>query len=125
MSDELSLREAITTRPADPADWPAIGRLAQVAVEHLVDAASQEEWTQARRAFSGWRKHWVATTGGEILGYTAVERSDVCAVPAASVILENVVAFELAAALIDKFGGDSVQEMQRRWKLFHQMASLR
>ncbi len=41
------------------------------------------------------------------------ERSDVCAVPAASVILENVVAFEVAAALVDKFGGDSLQEMLR------------
>ena len=40
------------------------------------------------------------------------ERSDVCAVPAASVILENVVAFEIAAALVDKFGGDSLAEMQ-------------
>lgn len=50
------------------------------------------------------------------------ERSDICAVPAASVILENVVAFEIAAALVDKFGGDSVAEMQARWQLFHQMA---
>ena len=50
------------------------------------------------------------------------ERSDVCAVPAASVIVENVVAFEMAAALVDKFGGDSLAEMQARWKLFHEMA---
>ncbi len=52
----------------------------------------------------------------------AYERSDVCAVPAAGVILENVVAFEIAAALIDKFGGDSLVEMQARWKLFQEMA---
>ena len=52
----------------------------------------------------------------------AYERSDVCAVPAAGVILENVVAFEVAAALIDKFGGDSLEEMQARWKLFLEMA---
>ena len=50
------------------------------------------------------------------------ERSDVCAVSAASVIVENVVAFEIAAALVDKFGGDSLAEMQARWKLFHEMA---
>jgi chorismate synthase len=50
------------------------------------------------------------------------ERSDVCAVPAASVIVENVVAFEVAAALIDKFGGDSLVEMQARYKLFLDMA---
>ena len=53
------------------------------------------------------------------------ERSDVCAVSAASVIVENVVAFEVAAALIEKFGGDSVVEMEARWKLFHEMASQR
>lgn len=50
------------------------------------------------------------------------ERSDVCAVSAASIILENVVAFEIAAALVDKFGGDSLEEMQARWELFQQLA---
>ncbi|QGJ69813.1 Chorismate synthase [Planctomycetales bacterium 10988] len=53
------------------------------------------------------------------------ERSDVCAVSAASVILENVVAFEVATALVDKFGGDSIQEMRARWDLFHEMAKKR
>lgn len=43
------------------------------------------------------------------------ERSDICAVPAASVIVENVVAFEIAAALLEKLGGDSVAEMQSHW----------
>ena len=52
----------------------------------------------------------------------AYERSDVCAVSAASVIVESVVAFEVASALVDKFGGDSVAEMQGRWKLYHDMA---
>ncbi|NDC52818.1 MAG: chorismate synthase [Planctomycetia bacterium] len=55
----------------------------------------------------------------------AYERSDVCAVSAASVIVENVVAFEVAAALVDKFGGDSVEEMQARWRLYHDMARAR
>jgi chorismate synthase len=50
------------------------------------------------------------------------ERSDVCAVPAASVIVESVVAFEIAAALVDKFGGDSLPEMQARYELFQKMA---
>jgi len=40
------------------------------------------------------------------------ERSDVCAVPAASVIAENVVAFELARALLEKFAGDTLAEVQ-------------
>jgi len=52
----------------------------------------------------------------------AYERSDLCAVAAASCILENVVAFEIARALIDKFGGDSLEEMQARYKLFYDLA---
>ncbi|MBX3414404.1 MAG: chorismate synthase [Pirellulales bacterium] len=52
----------------------------------------------------------------------AYERSDVCAVSAASVIVENVVAFEVAAALIEKFGGDSLIEMKARWDQFMQLA---
>jgi chorismate synthase len=39
------------------------------------------------------------------------ERSDVCAVPAAAVVCEAVVAWELAAALLDKFGGDTVEDL--------------
>jgi chorismate synthase len=50
------------------------------------------------------------------------ERSDVCAISAAAIIVEHVVAFEVAAALIEKFGGDSVVEMKARYKLFHDMA---
>ena len=55
----------------------------------------------------------------------AYERSDVCAVSAASVIVESVVAFEVAAALVDKFGGDSVEEMQARYRLYHELARSR
>ena len=55
----------------------------------------------------------------------AYERSDVCAVSACSVIVENVVAFAVAAALVDKFGGDSVEEMRARWVLYHEMARSR
>lgn len=50
------------------------------------------------------------------------ERSDVCAVPAASVILENVVAFEIASAVVEKFGGDSLAEILARYELFQKMA---
>jgi chorismate synthase len=50
------------------------------------------------------------------------ERSDVCAISAASVIVENVVAFEVAAAFVDKFGGDSLTEMKARYELFLKMA---
>ena len=44
-----------------------------------------------------------------------VERSDVCAVPAAGVIGEAVSAIEIANAMIAKFGGDSVVEMRRNF----------
>lgn len=55
----------------------------------------------------------------------AYERSDVCAVSAASVIIENVVAFEVARALVEKFGGDSLVEMQARWDSFQELARRR
>lgn len=42
-----------------------------------------------------------------------IERSDTCAVPAALVVAEAVVAIEIANALLEKFGGDSVSEIQR------------
>jgi chorismate synthase len=41
------------------------------------------------------------------------QRSDVCAVPRAGVVAEAVVAFELARALLDKTGGDSLEEVRR------------
>jgi chorismate synthase len=42
----------------------------------------------------------------------AIERSDVCAVPAAAVVGEAMVAFVLADAFLEKFGGDSVDEIR-------------
>ena len=45
-----------------------------------------------------------------------MERADVCAVPAASVIGEAVSAIEIANAMIEKFGGDSVSEMRRNYE---------
>jgi chorismate synthase len=53
------------------------------------------------------------------------QRSDVCAVAAASCVVENVVAFEIARALVDKFGGDSLAEMLARWELFHRLGRKR
>lgn len=46
----------------------------------------------------------------------SVERSDTCAVPAASVIAENVIAIELANAFLEKFGGDSLEEIKRNYQ---------
>ncbi|MBI2094322.1 MAG: chorismate synthase, partial [Candidatus Omnitrophica bacterium] len=42
-----------------------------------------------------------------------VERTDVTTVPAAGVIGEAMVAFELARSILEKFGGDSLKEIQR------------
>lgn len=53
------------------------------------------------------------------------ERSDVCAISAAAIIVESVVAFEIASALVEKFGGDSVQEMKARYDLFLELARKR
>lgn len=45
-----------------------------------------------------------------------VERSDVSAVPAAGVVGEAVMAFELAGALLEKTGGDSLTEIRRNFR---------
>ncbi|MHB8157379.1 MAG: chorismate synthase [Desulfocucumaceae bacterium] len=45
----------------------------------------------------------------------SVERSDVCAVPAACVVGEAVTAWEIARACLEKFGGDSLEEINSRW----------
>ena len=46
------------------------------------------------------------------------ERSDISAISAASVVMENVVAFEIAVAMRAKFGGDSLREMKRNYDAF-------
>jgi chorismate synthase len=46
----------------------------------------------------------------------SVERSDVCSVPAAAVVGEAVVSFELAVAFLEKFGGDSLREITRNYE---------
>jgi chorismate synthase len=46
----------------------------------------------------------------------SVERSDVCAAPAAAVVGECVVAFEIARAFLEKFGGDSLREVRRNYE---------
>jgi len=45
----------------------------------------------------------------------AVERSDVCAVPAAAVVAEAMVALVVADAFLTKFGGDSMSELRRNF----------
>ncbi len=47
-----------------------------------------------------------------------VERSDCCAVPAAAVVAESVVAVEIANAVLEKFGGDSMAEVRRNYESY-------
>ena len=48
----------------------------------------------------------------------AIERSDVCAVPAAAVVGEAMVAIVLADAMLEKFGSDTVDEIRANWETF-------
>ncbi|MGD0464395.1 MAG: chorismate synthase [Tepidisphaeraceae bacterium] len=50
------------------------------------------------------------------------ERSDISAISAASVVMENVIAFEIARALLEKFGGDSVREIRANYENYLAMA---
>jgi chorismate synthase len=48
----------------------------------------------------------------------AYERSDVCALPAASVIGETICAWVIADAFLEKIGGDFMEEIQQRYQLY-------
>ena len=47
-------------------------------------------------------------------------RSDVCAVPAAAVVAEGEVAFVLAQAYLEKFGGDSLSDIRSNLRQYRQ-----
>jgi chorismate synthase len=55
----------------------------------------------------------------------AVERSDVCAVPAAAVVGEAMVAIVLADAALEKFGADSMDEIVANWQAYSARTSAR
>jgi chorismate synthase len=48
------------------------------------------------------------------------QRSDVCAVPAAGVVAEAMVALVLADAVLEKFGGDSLAETRRNARAYRE-----
>ncbi|MFG0304934.1 MAG: chorismate synthase [Phycisphaerales bacterium JB040] len=50
------------------------------------------------------------------------ERSDVCAVSAASVVMEHAVAFEVASVMLEKVGGDSVTETRSNYERYLELA---
>ena len=60
------------------------------------------------------------TTGEEAVAHH--QRSDVCAVPAAGVVAEAMVALVLADAALEKFGGDSVEETRRNCECYLEVA---
>ncbi|MGE4271573.1 MAG: chorismate synthase [Desulfitobacterium sp.] len=53
----------------------------------------------------------------------SVERSDVCAVPAALIVLQHVVAWEILQAVVDKFPSDTWEELQKAWRDYFQYVS--
>jgi chorismate synthase len=55
----------------------------------------------------------------------SIERSDVCAVPAAAVVGEAMVAFVLADAVIEKFGGDSIHDLVGSFQAFRDRTAAR
>ena len=60
----------------------------------------------------------MATKAPQLASY---ERSDVCAVPAASVIVENVVAFEIASAVVEKYVGTSLDAIKAAMAAMHNL----
>ena len=53
------------------------------------------------------------------------QRSDVCAVPAAGVVAEAMVALVLAEAALEKFGGDSIPEVRRNYENYLSSLSIK
>lgn len=53
------------------------------------------------------------------------ERSDVCALSACGVIAESVLAYELADAFLEKFGGDSLREIKRNYTGYRKQIGLK
>jgi len=68
---------------------------------------------------AGIRRRRSVNYGPEFFGinrsFKAIERSDVCVLPAAGVIGESMLALTLARAFLEKFGGDSMLEAKRNY----------
>jgi len=54
--------------------------------------------------------------------HSAYERSDVCAIAAASVVMEHVVGYEIARAFLGKFGGDTMEEVRAGYESYLELA---
>ena len=84
--------------------FPADGSLRVIARMSRAKAQLREELGTVRREFD-------VATGEPAKAIN--QRSDVTAVPAAGVVAEAMVALVLAEAAMEKFGGDSVEELRR------------
>lgn len=65
-------------RPCDD-DWQAILNLANCSLSEMPGAPSQQEWLDNRRSYSpseGIQRHFVATSGDQIVGYACIEHRD-------------------------------------------------
>ena len=82
-------------------------RLLQFAAEPLRVRAAMKPISTVPRALAT-----VDTASGEA-AVAINQRSDVCAVPAAGVVAEAMVALVVADAVLEKFGGDSAEETRR------------
>lgn len=49
-----------------------------------------------------------------------IERSDICAVPAAAVVGEAMLAFGLARSFLHKFGGDNIEQIRKAWDSYNE-----
>jgi chorismate synthase len=78
--------------------------------EHLVVRGAMKPISTLRRPLAS-----VDLRDGSA-GDAAVERSDVCAGPAAAVVAEAMVALVVADAFLEKFGGDSLREVRRNFE---------
>jgi hypothetical protein len=101
MTQRLEIRE-----PRE-SEWGAIARLADVAVDHLTEAPTQEEWVRARRGFAGWRRHRVVVRDREVAGYGGIEH------PGADPAGESVRLFVVTAST----GSLEVAEQLYEWAL--------
>lgn len=82
---------------------PVVIRAAMKPIPTLINALPSVDWE----------------TGA--LSEAAVERSDICAVPAAAVVLEAVAAWTLAVAFREKFAGDSMDEVRNAYQFYTEL----
>jgi chorismate synthase len=54
-----------------------------------------------------------------------IERSDVCAVPAAAVVGEAAMCLVLADAVLEKYGGDTIHDLEQAWRAYHDRVARR